>query len=145
MILDVGCGNRKPAGAFGMDKRPGPMVDEVWDLEVLPWPLEEKRFDGIRFHHVLEHLKPWLMVDVMNEAWRVTDAHAQAVIDMPYPGSPRFWQDPTHVKAWNEITPRYFDPDYPNWYDVYRPKPWKILECRFDREGDIHIVLERRP
>ena len=44
---------------------------------------------------------------------------------MPAPGSFGYWQDPTHTHTWNEVTPRYFDPDFDQ-YRHYRPKPWKI-------------------
>ena len=145
MILDMGCGNRKLDADWGADIRPGPKVNTVMDMEITPWPFGDGQFSGIRLHHVLEHLKPWRMLDVMNEAHRVIEVGGLAEIAMPYPGSPRFWQDPTHVHAWNEVTPRYFDPDFPNWYTVYRPKPWKILQCRAEREGDIAVVLEARP
>jgi hypothetical protein len=32
-VLDIGCGSNKTPGAVGIDARPGPNVDIVWDLD----------------------------------------------------------------------------------------------------------------
>ena len=65
---------------------------------------------------------------------------------MPYPGSFGHWQDPTHIKPWNEATPRYFDPECPELYGIYQPKPWEIRNSIVWRsDGNIEIVLWKRP
>ena len=140
--LDVGCGPNKQAGAVGMDRRKLEGVDVVHDIEDLPWPFADESFDKILCSHILEHLKPWLMVDLMDEMWRVLKPKGLVMIAMPYAGSFGFYQDPTHVKAWNEATAQYFDPNYPL-YKVYEPKPWSIQVNSWKSDGTLEIVLAK--
>ena len=111
ITLDVGCGSNKQPGCLGMDKRRVNGVDVVHDAEVLPWPFKPSTFNRIIMSHVMEHMKPWLVLDIMNEMWRVLKSKGELMISMPYAGSFGFFQDPTHTKSWNEATPLYFDPD----------------------------------
>jgi SAM-dependent methyltransferase len=142
--LDVGCGEAKQQNCVGMDRRALPGVDYVHDLEVVPWPFEAGTFSRIVMSHVMEHIKPWLVIDVMNEMWRVMKVDGVLLMAMPYPGSHGHWQDPTHIKPWNETTPRYFDPDCPELYEIYKPSPWKIEGCAWRSDGNIEIVLRKR-
>lgn len=127
-MLDLGCGAAKREKAtVGMDKRELPGVDLVHDMEVMPWPLKDERFSVIVAWHVFEHLKPWLIVDVMNECWRVLKVGGWLHIGMPTPEGWGLSMEPTHVRTWNEVTPRFFDPDFDNW-KTYQPKPWKVMK-----------------
>jgi len=141
--LDAGCGSGKTPGAVGMDRRKLDGVDVVHDIEVLPWPFPDSLFDRIILSHVMEHLNPKLHVDLMNEMWRVMKPNGQLLLAMPYPGSFGHWQDPTHIKPWNEATPQYFDPDKPL-YQIYQPKPWKIVDVAIHHSGNIEIRMEKR-
>ena len=142
MNLDVGCGEWKPEGFIGMDIRPLPQVDVVHDLHDTPWPFDKQRFRVVRMHHILEHVKPWRIMDVMDEAHRVLSRYGHARIEIPVAGSESLNQDPTHVRGWVEKSVEYFDPDY-SLYTVFRPAPWKVM--RNDRVGDmLKITLEKR-
>jgi SAM-dependent methyltransferase len=143
IFLDLGCGGHKEPNAIGMDKRALPTVDIVHDLETFPWPLPDASCFRILASHLFEHLKPWLMLEIMAECHRVLKDHAQLLIAMPYPGSPRFWQDPTHVKAWNEATADYFDCTKPLW-GVYEVPCWKIEMNQWNSIGDMQIILSKR-
>ena len=143
LYLDAGCGDNKNDGCLGMDKRKLPGVDVVHDVEVVPWPFPADTFDRIIMSHVMEHLKPWLVVDIMDEMWRVMKVGGVLMLSMPYAGSFGHWQDPTHVKPWNEATATYFDPDKPL-YKVYKPKPWKIEGNVWRNDGNIEIALRKR-
>ena len=124
-LLDIGCGNHKHLGSVGMDKLNHGTSDITHDLEVFPWPVKDGSFEAIIAWHVLEHLKPWLMIDVMNECWRVLKPDGLLYIAMPIAGSEGFYQDPTHTRTWNAKTPKHFDPESVK-YQYYRPKPWKV-------------------
>ena len=127
MRLNLGCGqNPKRDSMVNLDIRPGPNVDVVHDCETFPWPFPDETFDAIIAWHVFEHLKPWLMIDIMDECWRVLKPDGLLKIGMPAEGSFGLSQEPTHIRTWNEATPHHFDPNY-GYYKVYRPKPWKIL------------------
>jgi len=153
-ILDIGCGQNK-RGSVGMDKRAMPGVDVVHDLEVLPWPFKDDEFDAAIAWHVFEHVKPWLMIDIMNEAWRVIKKDGTLDIGMPCPESFGFYMEPTHIRTWNEVTPTFFDPDY-EYYNHYYPKPWKIIKNDWyikdvpktaktrGFNGSMHITMRKR-
>ncbi len=141
--LDAGCGDNKQAGCIGMDRRKRDGVDVVHDIEVVPWPFKDATFNRIVMSHIMEHLKPWLVVDIMDEMWRVMKPGGILMMVMPYPTSHGFYQDPTHIKSWNETTPRYFDPEC-ELYKIYNPKPWKIEGCAWRSDGNIEIALRTR-
>ena len=106
-ILDIGCGNSKTPGAFGMDILPGPQVDLVHDLNALPWPIEESRFDKIVCSHVLEHIND--LVGVMNEIHRVSKNGARIHIITPHFSSLNSWEDPTHTRHFARRSFSFFD------------------------------------
>src|SRR5262245_7002293 len=93
--LDLACGDNLQQGCIGLDKRRLPGVHIVHDIEKLPWPIPAETFNGVIASHIVEHIKPWLIVDVMNEAWRVVKPKGTLMIVTPYAGTFHFWQDPT--------------------------------------------------
>jgi predicted SAM-dependent methyltransferase len=140
IFLDVGCGPRKQHGFIGMDNRDLPEVDIVHDLEVFPWPMEDNSVCFIRCCHVIEHIKPWLQIDFMNECWRVLGHGDFLAIATPYGGSPRYLQDPTHCSPWTEYTVAYFIPGN-ELYDTYEAKPWDVEHISFENPyDDIEVV-----
>ena len=104
ILLDIGCGENKNKGFVGMDKRPLEGVDIVHDLEVFPYPLEDESCNTIVGSHIVEHIKPWLMIDFMNELWRLLKPDGQLAFSLPYGWSFGFIQDPTHCNPCNEAT-----------------------------------------
>lgn len=141
--LDMGCGLGRQEGFYGIDRRALETVDLVHDLEDPPYPLPDECCQVMLASHVVEHLKPWLLVDIMNEWWRLMVPEATLMIATPYYTSPGFAQDPTHVHGWSEITPYYFDPDAPL-YGIYQPRPWKILKVDWVSHGNLEIVMSKR-
>ena len=142
--LDIGCGGNKQKGFLGMDKRELPGVDVVHDLEVFPYPLEDESCLLIVGSHIVEHIKPWLMIPFMDELWRLLKPGGQLALSTPYAGSPGYWQDPTHCNGCNEATWHYFDPRF-GLYEIYRPKPWKISDGFpvWQVTGNLEIVMEK--
>ena len=123
--LDIGCGEAKQRNFVGMDKRKLAGVDIVHNLEVFPYPLPDNSCHTIIGSHIIEHIKPWLTIDMFNELWRIMRVGGQLALSTPYAGSSGFWQDPTHCNGFNAATFQYFDPKYPL-YQIYKPKPWEI-------------------
>jgi len=138
--LDVGCSDHKQEGWVGMDKRKVNGVDIVHDLERFPYPLPDNCCTQILCSHVMEHLNPQCAVTVMDEFWRIMKPGGLLWLSMPYPGSRGHWQDPTHIKPWNEVTPTYFDPTQPM-FQVYQPKPWTIVTNQWQSTGNIEIRM----
>jgi len=141
--LDLGCGNNKQPGFVGLDKRNLPTVDIVHDIEKFPFPLKDGSCIQILASHIIEHIKPWLMLDLFNELWRIMKPDGQLLISMPYGVSRGFQQDPTHCNICNEVTWTYFDPDYPL-YKVYEPKPWRIEANNWFVTGNMEVIMSKR-
>ena len=143
MILDIGCGNNKHNMAIGMDKRNIEGIDIMADAEHMPYPFKDKTFNIIIMNHLLEHIKPWLSIDVINQCWQLLVDFGILIIKVPYAPSHRYYQDPTHCNPCNETTFEYFDSDYKLW-GIYKPLPWKILKLEYNSENDIEVILQRR-
>jgi hypothetical protein len=141
--LDLGCGGNKQEGFIGVDKRKLSNVDIIHDLEVFPYPFPDDSVSVILMSHVVEHIKPWLMIDLFNELWRITEVGGQLWISMPYGYSQGFLQDPTHCNPRNEATWTYFDPDC-ELYRIYRPRPWKIERNHWNPNGNMEVILGKR-
>jgi len=139
--LDIGCSDKCRAGFMGMDNRKIDGVDFVHDIEKTPWPIEDCQCYTINASHVLEHIKPWKIMDVMNEAWRVTQVGGGMDIRVPF--GLAFKLDPTHTIEWNIASFWYFDPSK-DFYKVYKPKPWKILTAEANNKTqEIRIILQK--
>jgi len=145
IMLDIGCGENKQKNFVGMDKRSLEGIDIVHDLEIFPYPIEDESCLTVVGSHIIEHIKPWLTIEFMNELWRIMKVGGKLVLATPYAGSRPFWQDPTHCNGFNEVTFQYFDPEYPL-YGIYRPKPWAIVQNTpvWQENGILEIIMEKR-
>jgi SAM-dependent methyltransferase len=142
--LDVGCGERKQTGFIGLDKVALEGVDIVHDLEVFPYPLDDEECHVVLARYVIEYLKPWLIIDIFNELWRITKPGGQLVISTPYAGSEYFWHDPARCNGFTEASFLYFDRRHLLW-NVHKPKPW-ITDPGFPAwqpNGMLEIVMTR--
>lgn len=127
-----------------MDKRKLPGVDIVHDLEVLPYPLPDGVCLSILASHIVEHLKPWLFIDIMNEWHRIMKPKGRLMIACPYGVSHGFVQDPTHCNAVNETTWGYFAPlHHSGLWGIYRPKPWHIIKNAWHTNGNMEVIMEK--
>ena len=127
-----------------MDKRKLPGIDIVHDLEVFPYPLPDNCCLTIVGSHIIEHIKPWLTIEVFDELWRIMKIDGRLALSTPYAGSFGYFQDPTHCNPFNEATFSYFDKDAPL-YAIYKPKPWHIVEGypSWQVNGNIECILEK--
>lgn len=144
MLLDIGCRDRKQPNFIGLDSIRHAGVDIIHDLEKFPYPIKDESCMTIKCAHVIEHIKPWLVISFMNELWRMLLPGGQLAISAPYAGSPGYWQDPTHCTMITEKTWMYFDIESPI-YQYYRPKPWKAEHIAYKPNGNIEAILRKRP
>ena len=140
--LDIGCGANCQPGFVGMDKRALPGVELIHDAEIFPWPVEAESVSVLMMSHFIEHVKPWLQFELMDEAWRVLLPEGQLMISTPYGGSFRWHQDPTHCTSWNECIVLYFVPGEAL-YNIYTPKPWRVEHLFWDVRGDLEVVFKK--
>ena len=139
MNLDIGCSDKKRKGFIGMDNRILDGVDYVHDIEDVPWPFDDCQFYSINASHVLEHIKPWKIFEVMNEAWRVTQVGGG--MDIRVPIGIAYKMDPTHMIEFNHAMFWYFDPKT-DAYQVYKPKPWAVVHTE-TAPAEIRVILQK--
>jgi SAM-dependent methyltransferase len=107
VVIDLGCGERKVAGALGLDIAPLRSVDLLADVD-RGLPFRDSTVDGVHAHHLLEHVEN--LVAVMDEIWRVCKPGGRVYITMPHSTSSYMtWRDPTHRRGMNLSTLTYFD------------------------------------
>ena len=143
ILLDVGCGNAKHEHYIGMDKAKLNNVDVIHDAEDFPWPFEDESCSVVILSQIMEHIKPWFSIDVMNECWRISEPEGYLCIKMPYGMNATYVQDPTHCNPWNENTLQYFNRDH-EFYRIYRPKPWNIEKAIWDIHSNMDIVMRKQ-
>jgi SAM-dependent methyltransferase len=146
--LDLGCGDRKEhwmPDSVGIDMfNYGQAI--VHDLCVTPWPIADNQFQFVLAQHILEHIHDGMaFINIMNEAWRVSQKGATFKIAVPhFPSSPNWFRDPTHCRPINEYSFELFYHDTPihvgEGYGIickYKPKV-----VRVDGNRDLHVELE---
>ena len=144
MKLNLGAGYNHQEGYISIDKRKVAGVDIVCDLEHFPWPLKDECCSVVAASHIMEHIKPWLTIDFMNEIWRVMKKGGMLAVSVPYAGTPEFWAEPTHCNGFIEATFNFFDPRA-EMYKVYTPQPWKIISGYpyRDERGIMHVMMQK--
>lgn len=104
--LHLGCGTKRLDGYLNVDivALPG-VTDQVFNLEVFPYPWESGAFKEILLEHVLEHLSD--TVGVMRELHRLLSPGGIIRVSVPYFSSPNMWGNPTHKRQFGLLTFNY--------------------------------------
>jgi hypothetical protein len=125
--LDLGCGNNKREGFFGVDRVKFDKVDEVVDLckrkngassDFVPWPWKDNSVEEVHCSHFLEHLKPEERIHFANEIHRILIADGRATIIVPHWCSNRAYGDLTH--QWPPVSEMWF---------YYLSKGWRAANA----------------
>lgn len=93
--IELGCGNTKIDGAWGVDHIKTGEADQVFDLDRERWPLPSNHFTWIRAKDVYEHLEN--PINFMEEVQRIAKSGATVIIQGPHFSSGN-WHDPTHKR-----------------------------------------------
>lgn len=110
MRIDLGGGHAPAPGHLNIDLVPEANIK--WDLNKgLPPEIEDNSIEGMRCHHVVEHLHS--VIPLLNDCYRVMSIGAELEISTPYAGTVQWYQDPTHVKAFVPESFLYFSKDSP--------------------------------
>lgn len=141
--LDIGCGSNRQPNFVGMDIRKVKGVDIVHDVQKTPYPIPKESCLMVLMSHLWEHIEPKYRMSVMDEIWRIMKPEGQLLISVPYYLSFGAYQDPTHYPCPNEATFTYFDPNCPL-YQIYQPKPWKVVRNDYQINGNMEVILEKR-
>jgi predicted SAM-dependent methyltransferase len=102
VVVDLGCGSKKIAGAIGLDRRLESGVDVICDFEH-ELPLKTDSVDIMNMSHIMEHVRD--LIPFMEEVYRVCRPGAEVRIVVPYYASRGAFRDPI-----TEDTFQYFEP-----------------------------------
>lgn len=129
--LDLACGQNKQEGFVGVDFVQAEGVDQVWDLNLYPWPWEDNSVDEIHCSHYLEHIPGLDRPRFMEEVYRILKVGGKATFITPYATSTRAIQDFSH--AWPPVcaeTYLYFNRA---WREMNKlTHGWYNIRCDFD-------------
>ena len=136
-ILNLGSGKDWRADCINADIQPSKNPDWVLDIQNVPWgELVKTRsqefwvnpgiFDKIIANDVLEHIPD--LVKAMTNCKDLLRDGGEFHIHVPYDLSYGAWQDPTHVRAFNERSWLYYTDWhwYLNWTDRFYLKSLKF-------------------
>ncbi|HUS16141.1 MAG TPA: methyltransferase domain-containing protein, partial [Chloroflexia bacterium] len=96
LVVDLGCGENKRAGAVGLDNAPLPGVDIVHDLLDFPYPFAPGIVDQVILSHVFEHFTIEQSHLLLGEIFRILRPGGRMEINVPHAFSVAAWVDPTH-------------------------------------------------
>src|SRR3989344_8419660 len=102
--LNLGCGTFKKPGYVNVDIYPAFEPDVLHDLNKLPYPFPDNRFELIEMFHVLEHLDEPL--GVIRELRRISKNKGLNAIKVPH--FSRGFSHPEHKRGFDVSLPYYF-------------------------------------
>lgn len=132
MVIELGCGNAKSQGAFGVDVNPRSQADLIHDLDKFPYPLQDCSADKVICRDVLEHLDNF--VSAVEEIWRICKPGAHVEITGPFMSSVNFFSDPTHKRAFTSRTFDYFIEGTDVRKHRYSEATFELVSVEFDPE-----------
>jgi ubiquinone/menaquinone biosynthesis C-methylase UbiE len=127
--IDIGCGQRKQPGFYGIDAIGFNGVDLVYDLR-RPWPFVDSSVQEIWCSHFLEHFDSSERAHMVNEAYRVLSPGGKMTVICPYGFSERAYGDPTH--KWPPVVGFWFFYLKRAWRNIEAPHCNEIYSCDFE-------------
>lgn len=112
------------------------------NLETFPYPFESDIFSVILCSHVMNKIKPWNQINVINELWRILKIDGLLLVALPHENSFQYKQDPLNCGHWNEATPYMFTPES-NLYNILSPNPFKIEQMQYDKHRNIEVAFRK--
>ena len=101
-------------------------------------PLAPGHFDEIRAHDVLEHVPN--LVQLMTNCIRLLRDGGEMRIIVPYDLSYGAWQDPTHVRAFNERSWPYYTDWF--WYLGWRDWRFDLTEIGYEPSDRLDLLAD---
>jgi SAM-dependent methyltransferase len=104
--LNLGCGNDYREGMLNVDINPELKADKYLDFSDKWLELPREHFSRIIARDVMEHIPN--LVQAMRNCLDILQLGGELYVQVPYDLSTGAWQDPTHVRAFNEYSFIYF-------------------------------------
>lgn len=123
-VLNLGCGRTYLPEAVNVDRRAALGADIIHDLNSIPWPLPDNRFDTALLMDVIEHLRD--IVAVLEETHRVCRNGAQVRIATPHFSCNNSYTDPTHLHHLGYFSFHYFTGEHD--FDFYTAKRFRRIK-----------------
>lgn len=115
--INLGCGNQRMAGYFGLDKLHRAGVDLICDLNY-PLPIASESVDHVYAKSLLEHIDK--LEQLLTEVTRVLKPDGTFYIYVPHWSNPFYYSDYTHRRFFGLASFDYFAE--PEW-QKYRRVP----------------------
>ena len=124
--VNLGCGRRYLEGYLNCDVVREVRADLYFDLNTVPYPIEDGSASEVLLDNVLEHLDD--VIKVVEEAHRILNKGGLLRIKVPYGKTDWALQDPTHKHYFTENSMDYFKPDFP--FNFYTKARFNVLAAR---------------
>ena len=152
--LQIGNSENKSLGFSVLDKRYSDVVSTEYnhDIQRLPYPLKNNTCELILINQCIGHIKPWNIINLINECWRLLINNGVLLIITPYGNNDKFTQEPENVLTWNQNTYLFFCPkaapndkgeiiDSPFFND--KLKPWEVVKNLFNPHWDVTLEMRK--
>lgn len=144
MRLNLGSGSRPLPGYVNVDRVKVPGVDQVHDLDVVPWPWDDEAASEIEARDIFEHVAD--AIAFMTECWRILQPFKLLHLRTPHVASMDAFTDPTHRRFPTQQTFDYWIPDtvlYRN-NAAYGGVAFERLSLAYD-QGSMNVTLRKLP
>lgn len=108
--LSLGCGRDIRPDHVNLDIVAAEGVDVVHDLNIVPLPFEDGRFDEVRCDSILEHVD---YIRLLGDIHRILTPDGRVLVTVPHFSSPSAYENPQHIRYFASQTLRYFVRDHP--------------------------------
>ncbi|MFX1260338.1 MAG: methyltransferase domain-containing protein [Promethearchaeota archaeon] len=131
MKLNLGCGRDIRKGWINLDIIEKEGVDVIHDLNKLPLPFEDEKFDDVLCKDVLEHVD---YLPLINDIHRILKKGGRLLIKVPHFTSKSSYGDPTHINLFSTRSFYYFVNQDMFTYDI-AVKQFSKIKVRILFEG----------
>lgn len=121
--VELGCGNQKPDGFYGVDIVDTEATDLIQDLDESEWNLPSNHFEIVGAIDVFKHLEN--PTQFMEEVWRIAKPNADVVIRGPHFSSGN-WHDPTHKRLLGSRTFEHYSSE--TRFNFYSECAFQVIE-----------------
>ena len=150
LTLNLGSGKDWRKDCINADIQPEKNPDWLLDITKVPWDsmistrlgdfkVERGMFDAIIANDVLEHIPD--LVTAMTNCKDLLKVGGEMHIHVPYDLSLGAWQDPTHVRAFNENSWLYYT-DW-HWYLNWKDR-FKLAQLAYELSDYGHELLAQK-
>jgi hypothetical protein len=150
--INLGSGKDYRRGYLNIDLRDDVLPDILFDLsKKISFPIQcqsniygaitvnENQIDEIIANDVLEHVPNLEML--MGNCLRLLDIGGKFIINVPYDLSYGAWQDPTHIRAFNQNSWLYYTDWF--WYLGWFNHKFDLVDLKFNPSQSGHELIKK--